>query len=72
MKQRYFRFIETQQNAEGVTTFNVLAYTAEQEVQAKQKYYEVMKYVVASDLPFHSAELFDSEKGYNILYGDNT
>ena len=71
MKKRYFRFIETQQQEDGATSFIVLAYNAVQEVEAKQKFYETMKYVVASDLPFHSAELYDSDKQGAILYGDN-
>lgn len=72
MKQRYFRFVETQQQENGTTSFIVLAFTAVQEVEAKEKFYETMKYVVSSDLPYHSAELFDSDKGYVILFGDNT
>lgn len=71
MKQRYFRFIETQQQEDGTTSFIVLAYKADQKVEAKQKFYETMKFVVASDLPFHSAELYDSDRQGNILYGDN-
>ena len=72
MKQHYFRFIETQQQENGTTSFIVLAYTGEQATEAKQKFYETMKYVVASDLPYHSVELFDSDKGFNILFGDNS
>ena len=72
MKQHYFRFIETQQQEDGTTSFIVLAFTGEQATEAKQKFYDTMKYVVASDLPYHSAELFDSEKGFNILFGDNS
>ena len=72
MKQHYFRFIETQQQENGTTSFIVLAYNAEQKIEAMQKFYDTMKYVVASDLPYHSAELFDSDKGFNILFGDNS
>ena len=72
MKQHYFRFIETQQQEDGPTSFITLAFTGDQATEAKQKFYDTMRYVVASGLPFHSAELFDSDKGFNILYGDNS
>lgn len=68
--KKFYRFIETQQDANGETAIIPVCYNENQEVEAKQKYYETMKFVVASTLPYHAAELYDSSIGV-ILYGDN-